>query len=192
SFAALSSALGPSVDCLPALLSAARTCESSPVPQQPKAEVAAHALILLELLDEQGSLDSHFEAAFVRRWLHPVCLRLARLRQKAPTGPRQGLWRLNEPLLERQTSLGPGPTSVALQQFAAFMSDAWPSARLSARRVSGPGPVSVEPVSLSLAAWAAAALRRLGAQALSTRGKPSYYGELVDGGATPQQLVPVF
>eukprot|EP00439_Symbiodinium_sp_Y106_P006382 s5017_g1.t1 len=188
SFAALASALaGPSVACLPSLM----ICESSPLATPCcDTQEASHALVLVELLDGQGGLDGQLEAAFARRWLDSASRRLSVLRHRTPAG--QG--RLADPILERQTSLGPGATMAALCRFFhAPPIGCWPEARLTTRRASATGPVPTEdPSSATLHAWTAATLHRADDEAFCTRGRPSYYGDSGDEGSGPLQLLPVF
>ncbi|CAE7645695.1 unnamed protein product, partial [Symbiodinium pilosum] len=197
SFAALASTVEPSGmqktpgdSRLPALLSAARICGSSPLHKEEQdSEVAAQALVLLELLDGQGVLDGQFEASFVRKWVRPLWTQLAQLCLMVP----KGRWRLEDPLLQRQTSLGPGPTNRALSRFTKVMgAESTSAAQLAARRAFPEGTPSQEPSSALLSAWSASFLYRAGEEVVSIRGRPSRYGDFGEGGGSLRSLIPVF
>lgn len=110
--------------------------------------VAHHDLLVLELLEAQSRLGASTSAAFERLWLSATAGRLARLRRLPPVGR----WRLQEPLLERQTSLG--------GRFRPFPAkETW---QVRARRLGrwATETDAPEPVAMELVAYSESVLRK--------------------------------
>ncbi|CAK9006616.1 Hypothetical protein (Fragment) [Durusdinium trenchii] len=164
------------VSSAPTVLNWLRNCESSPLRQGTHQEAAAHALVVVELLDGQGLLDNQIEVAFARLWQQPALECLLKLQQVALSGKDH---QLQEPILQRQTSLG--------RRFHLFdASEQWqPQARWLSRLATLSNILN--PVSMELAAWIAAVLNT--SEGVFVRSRIGYYG---DGPAGEGRLIPAF
>eukprot|EP00434_Breviolum_minutum_P030750 symbB.v1.2.027196.t1/scaffold2716.1/size72468/3 len=154
---------------VPRLLNALRYCKSSPLQVGQRNPEAAHALLLVEVFESEGLLDEELQATFVRRYLRPAEGILIKLQDSREPSRTEGHWNLQEPILERQTSLG--------QRFRLFSAGStWQvQAKCAARCASNVfGAKNVDPTSMELVAWISAVLDR---EALTVPGRVVYYGD---------------